>query len=90
MAREKMTLKVAGKSNPKSVAGSIAKNLQEGKDVEVVAVGAGAVNQAVKAIAIARGFVASQGIDLWMKPAFLDLEIEGETKTGMCFILEAR
>jgi stage V sporulation protein S len=78
-------LKVAGKSNPSSVAGSIAKNIEEGKQVQLLAVGAGAVNQAVKAYAIARGYVAPSGRDLTLKVGFVDLEIDGEKKTGMTF-----
>ena len=78
-----ITLKVANSSNPNSVAGAIAKNIEEGKEVELSSVGAGAVNQAVKAIAIARGFVSPQGIDLVAKPGFEDVQIEGETKTAI-------
>ncbi len=54
------------------------------------AVGAGAVNQAVKAIAIARGFVAPNGIDLVSVPAFAEIEIEGEARTAIRFIVEPR
>ncbi|WP_038069291.1 stage V sporulation protein S, partial [Thermoanaerobacterium aotearoense] len=57
---------------------------------EIQAVGAGAVNQAVKAIAIARGFVAPNGIDLIAIPAFSEIEIEGETRTAIKFIVEPR
>ena len=81
--RETATLKVSAKSNPSSVAGSIAKNLQEGKNVEMSAVGAGAVNQMVKAYAIARGFVAPTGKDLILRGGFADIEIDGEKKTSM-------
>lgn len=81
-------LKVSSKSNPNSVAGAIAGVLRENKKVEVQAVGAGALNQAVKAIAITRGFVASAGIDLICIPAFVDIQIEGENRTGIKFIVK--
>ena len=54
------------------------------------AVGAGALNQAVKAIAIARGFVAPHGIDLVCVPAFTDIEIDGEERTAIKLIVEPR
>lgn len=60
----KMILKISSKSNPNSVAGAIAGGLQENKRVELQAIGAGAVNQSMKAIAIARSFVAASGVDL--------------------------
>lgn len=73
-------LKVSGSSVPNKVAGAVAGAIRETGQAELQAIGAGAVNQAVKAIAIARGFVAPQGIDLVCVPAFTDLIIEdGET-----------
>lgn len=83
-------LKVASKSNPNSVAGALAAVLRESGKAELQAVGAGAVNQAVKAIAIARGFVAPGGIDLISIPAFVEIEIEGEERTAIRFIVEPR
>lgn len=88
MAKEKIVLKVAASSNPSSVAGSIVKNIQEGKDVELLAVGAGANNQAIKAYCIARGFAAPAGMDLLLKGGFTDVFIpnmdgENEQKTGI-------
>ena len=85
----KMVLKIATSSHPSSVAGAIVKNLQEGKKVELLAVGAGACNQAVKAVAVARGYVSPQGIDLTVKPGFEDVEIEGEKKTAIKLIIIA-
>lgn len=84
-------LKVSSKSNPNSVAGAIAGIIagiiaEKGK-VELQAIGAGAINQVVKAIAIARGFVASSGVDLVCIPAFSIVNIEGEERTGMKFIV---
>jgi stage V sporulation protein S len=82
--------KVSSKSNPGMVAGAIAGTLREGKDVEVSSIGAGAVNQAVKAVAIARGFVAPQGIDITCIPAFFTIEIDGEERTGIKLIIHKR
>lgn len=85
----KIVLKVASSSNPSSVAGALVKNMQEGKDVELLAVGAGAINQAVKAVAIARGYVSPQGVDITVKPGFEDVEIEGNKKTAVKLIVIA-
>lgn len=81
-------LKVAAKSNPNSVAGALAGVLKEEGRAELQAIGAGAVNQAVKAVAIARGFVAPSGVDLVCIPAFKDIEIEGEERTAIKFIVK--
>lgn len=81
------TLKVSSKSNPNSVAGAIAGIIAEKGKVELQAIGAGAINQVVKAIAIARGFVAASGVDLVCVPAFSIVNIEGEERTGMKFIV---
>jgi stage V sporulation protein S len=64
--------------------------IRERGTAEVQAVGAGAVNQAVKAIAIARGFIAPNGIDLISVPAFVEISIEGEERTAIKFIVEPR
>lgn len=85
----KIVLKVASSSNPSSVAGALVKNMQEGKEVELLAVGAGAINQAVKAVAIARGYVSPQGVDITVKPGFEDVEIEGKKKTAIKLIVIA-
>ena len=76
-------LKVSGNSQPKSVAGAIPAILRNNDNVEIQTIGAGAVNQAVKAVAIARGFVAPNGIDVVCIPAFTQSEISGELKTGI-------
>lgn len=83
-------LKVSAKSNPKSVAGALAAVLRERGTAEVQAVGAGAVNQAIKAVAIARGFVAPNGINLITIPAFAEIAIDGEERTAIRFIVEPR
>ena len=83
-------LKVSSKSNPNSVAGALAGVLRASGSSEMQAVGAGALNQAVKAVAIARGFVAPHGIDLICIPAFTDIEIDGVQRTAMKLIVEPR
>lgn len=83
-------LRVSIKSNPNSVAGALAGVLREKGTAELQAVGAGALNQAVKAVAIARGFVAPSGIDLVCVPAFADIEIDGEERTAIKLIIESR
>ena len=83
-------LKVSTKSNPNSVAGALAAIIKEKNIVEIQAVGAGAINQAVKAIAIARGFVAPSGKDIVCIPAFTDIEIDGEERTAIKLIEQPR
>lgn len=83
-------LRVSTKSNPNSVAGALAGVLREKGTAELQAVGAGALNQAVKAVAIARGFVEPSGIDLVCVPAFADIEIDGEERTAIKLIIESR
>ena len=84
------TLKVGTKSNPNSVAGALANVFREKGNVEIQAIGAGALNQAIKAIAIARGFVAPAGVDLVCIPAFAEVQVEGEDRTGIKLIVESR
>ena len=84
------TLKVSSKSNPNSVAGALANVFREKGTVEIQAVGAGALNQAIKAIALARGFVAPSGKNLVCIPAFSDITIEGEERTAIKLIVEAK
>lgn len=83
-------LKVSANSLPKSVAGAIAAIVREEKAVEIQTIGAGAVNQAIKSVAIARGYVAPNGIELVCIPAFSQLEVEGEIKTSIKFSVEKR
>lgn len=83
-------LKVAAKSNPTSVAGSLAGTIREKGSAEIQAIGAGALNQATKAVAIARGFLAPSGIDLISIPAFTDIVVDGEALTGIKLIVEPR
>jgi len=83
-------LKVSTKSNPNSVAGAMAGVLRQDGMVEVQVVGAGALNQAIKAVAIARGYVASGGLDLVCVPTFADIEIDGERRTAIRLVIEDR
>ena len=83
-------LKISSKSNPNSVAGAIAGLVKESNKAEMQAIGAGALNQAVKAVAIARGFVASSVVDLVCIRAFAEVEVEGEDRTGIKLIVESR
>jgi stage V sporulation protein S len=83
-------LKVSSKSNPNAVAGALAGILREQGAVEMQTVGAGALNQAIKAIAIARGFVAPSGIELMCVPAFADIEINGEERTAIRLLVEPK
>ncbi len=76
-------LKISTKSNPNSVAGAIAGLIKERGKAEMQAIGAGALNQAIKAIAIARGFVAPSGVDLICIPAFTEIQIDGEEKSAI-------
>lgn len=82
------TLKVSSKSNPNSVAGALANAFRTSENVEIQAIGAGALNQAIKAIAIARGFVAPSGKNLVCIPAFTDISIDGEERTAIKLIVE--
>ena len=83
-------LKVSSKSAPNSVAGAIANVIRESGSAELQAVGAGAANQAIKAVAIARGYLAPTGIDLICVPAFASVEIDGEERTAIRLIVESR
>lgn len=83
-------LKVSSKSNPNSVAGALAGVIREKNCAEIQTIGAGALNQAIKAVAIARGFVAPSGIDLICIPAFTDVTIEGEERTAIKLLIQPR
>ncbi|MGN1337173.1 MAG: stage V sporulation protein S [Candidatus Coprovivens sp.] len=83
-------LKVSSKSNSSKVAGAIANIFREKGCVEIQTIGAGSLNQAIKAICIARGFVAPSGINLVCIPAFTDIEIDGSEKTAIKLIVEAK
>ncbi len=83
-------LKVSGKSRPSSVAGAIAGVVRQAGRVEIQAIGAGATNQAIKAVAIARGYLISSGIDIVCIPAFIDVTIDDEERTAIKLLVERR
>lgn len=89
LAQEEPFLRVSAGSNPQSVASAIAHAIYEHKTVKLRAVGAGAVNQAVKAIAIARGYVAPRGIDLTCKPGFTTIESRDGEISALIFAITA-
>jgi stage V sporulation protein S len=84
------TLKVSAQSNPNSVAGALAGVLRERATAELQAIGAGATNQAVKAIAIARSYLHAAGFDLVCVPEFTDVEIDGKERTAMRLLVQRR
>lgn len=77
-------------SSPPKVAGAIAGIIREHGRCELQAIGAGAVNQTVKAIGIARGYLAPAGMDIIAIPGFLDLDLDGEERTAIRFVVEPR
>jgi stage V sporulation protein S len=83
-------LKVAAASKPVSVAGAIAGIIRTQSRVEIHAIGAAAVNQAIKAIAISRGYVAPGGLDLVCIPSFIGLSLDGQERTGIRLLVEVR
>jgi stage V sporulation protein S len=83
-------IKVSAKSRSTAVAGAIAGVIRESNHAEVQAIGAGAVNQAVKAIAIAKGYLALDGIDIICIPSFAEVEIDGQERTAIRINVEPR
>jgi len=83
-------IKVSAKSRSTAVAGAIASVVREHGRAEAQAIGAGAVNQAVKAVAIARGYLALDNLDVICIPAFVEVTIEGQERTALKFIIEPR
>ena len=86
---EEPFLRVSASSNPQSVASAIAHAIYDKREVKLRAVGAGAVNQAVKAIAIARGYVAPRGMDLTDKPGFTTIESRDGESSAIVFHITA-
>jgi stage V sporulation protein S len=84
------TLKVSAHSNTKALAGAMAAVVRTDGVVELQAIGAGAVNQAIKAVAVARGYVAPNGINLILIPSFVEISINGEDRTAIRFKVESR
>lgn len=89
-ARRSDVLKVSARSRPSAVAGAIAGVVRESGRAEVQAIGAGATNQAVKAVAIARDYLAETGIQAVCLPAFIDVTIDNENRTAIRLIVEPR
>jgi stage V sporulation protein S len=83
-------IKVSAESRTSAVAGAIAGVVREHKRAEVQAIGAGAVNQAVKAVAIARGYLHEDGLDVICIPEFTTVEIEGKERTAIRLVVEPR
>ena len=83
-------LKVGATSRPVLVAGAIAGVIRSQGRVEVHAIGAAAVNQAIKAVAISRGYVLPAGLDLVCVPSFVDLSLDGQERTGIRLLVEVR
>jgi stage V sporulation protein S len=83
-------IKVSAKSRSTAVAGAIAAVMREHHYAEVQAIGAGAVNQAVKALAIARGYLEGDKIDIVCTPYFTEVDIEGQERTAVRFVVEPR
>jgi stage V sporulation protein S len=83
-------LKVSTKSNPNAVAGALAASLRERDSAELQAVGAGAINQAIKAIAIARNYLKPAEIDIVCIPAFITVAISDNERTGISLVVERR
>ena len=83
-------LKVSAKSNPSKVAGAIANIYREKKELEIQTIGAGSLNQAIKAVAIARGFLAPSGEDIVLVPAFNEVIINWENKSALKLLIEKK
>jgi stage V sporulation protein S len=83
-------IKVSGTSRTSAVAGAIAGVVRENKRAEVQAIGASAINQAVKALALARGYLANDGFDIIFIPEFVDVQIEDKVRTAIKFVVEPR
>jgi len=88
--RRSEVLKVSARSRPSAVAGAIAGVVREAGRAEVQAIGAGATNQAVKAVAIARDYLLETGIEAICLPAFIDVQIDEENRTAIRLIVEPR
>lgn len=81
-------IKVSARSRTAAVAGAIAGVMREADRAEVQAIGAGAVNQAVKAIVIAKGYLAEEGVHIACVPSFVDVDIDDQERTAIRFVIE--
>jgi stage V sporulation protein S len=83
-------IKVSANSRTAAVAGAIAGVMRDSHIAEVQSIGAGAVNQAVKALILAKGYLVNDGIDLVCVPEFVDVEIDGKVRTAIKFVVSSR
>lgn len=80
-------IKVSSSSNPSGVAGAIANIIRDKKEVHIHAIGAGALNQAIKAVAIARGFLTPSGYNICCIPSFLEITIDNQIRTAIKLVV---
>lgn len=83
-------IKVSARSRSTAVAGAIAGVIREHKRAEVQAIGAGAVNQAIKAVAIARGYLQPDGLEIVCVPTFVEVDVSGAERTALRLTVEVR
>jgi stage V sporulation protein S len=83
-------IKVKANSRTAAVAGAIAGVVRENKRAEVQAIGAGAVNQAIKALVLAKGYLAEDGLPVICIPEFVDVDIDGKVRTAIKLVVEPR
>jgi len=83
-------IKVSGTSRTSAVAGAIAGVVRENNRAEVQAIGASAINQAVKALALAKGYLSNDGLDIIFVPEFVDVQIDDKVRTAIKFVVEPR
>jgi len=83
-------IKVSARSRTAAVAGAIAGVMREVSRAEVQAIGAGAVNQALKAIVIAKGYLAEEGVDIVCDPSFVEVAIDDQERTAIRIVVEPR
>lgn len=83
-------IKVKANSRTAAVAGAIAGVMREHKHADVQAIGAGAVNQAVKALILAKGYLAEDGMDIFCVPEFVDVEIDGKVRTAIKIVVDIK
>ncbi|HPH97760.1 MAG TPA: stage V sporulation protein S [Anaerolineaceae bacterium] len=83
-------IKVSANSRTAAVAGAIAGVIREQKHAEVQAIGAGAVNQAIKALVLAKGYLEGDGIAIVCVPEFVDVNIDDKVRTAIKLIIEPK
>ncbi len=83
-------IKVSARSRTAAVAGAIAGVMRESNHAEVQAIGAGAVNQAVKAIVIAKGYLAEEDVHIICIPSFVEVDIDDQERTAVRFVVERK